>query len=357
MIYLDHNATAPVHPAVLEEMWPLFTEKWGTASSSYRFGSQMKGVLEKARVQVASLLGASAREIIFTGCATESNNAAIHAALVAHPEKRHLITSKAEHSSVLQYAQAMEKMGVRVTYLGVDRDGLLDLAELEAALSSETAVVSLMWANNETGVLFPVREIGELCHANGALSHCDAVQAAGKISIDLASLPIDYLAVAGHKIGAPKGVGALYVRKQAPFSPYLHGGHQEHGRRGGTENLALIAGLGKAAEIALQEQPHFDSKVRPLRDALENGILEAVPSAELNGHKTQRLSNTSNFSFPGIEAEALFAITRCRRHLRFVRFGMSGRCRRTFARRLRYETRNRRPPNAAFFAGSREFAE
>ncbi|MDQ3813500.1 MAG: aminotransferase class V-fold PLP-dependent enzyme [Armatimonadota bacterium] len=308
MIYLDHNATTPVLPDVREAMLPYFTDDWGNSSSSYRFGSKLKGVVEQARGQVASLISASAREVLFTGCATESNNAAIHAALKANPDKRHVITSQVEHSSVIQYCQAMEQEGYRVTYLGVDRDGMLNFADLENAIGPDTALVSLMWANNETGVLFPVQKIGELCRERGVLFHCDAVQAVGKLAVDLSKVPVDYLTLAGHKLNAPKGIGALYVRRQAPFVPYLHGGHQERGRRGGTENVALIAGFGKAAELAQKRVPNYDHTVRPLRDALESGILSSVANAELNGHKTERLPNTANISFHGIESEALLLL-------------------------------------------------
>ena len=308
MIYLDHNATTPILPEVREAILPYLADEWGNASSSYRFGSKLKGVIEAARGEVASLLGAGAREIIFTGCATESNNAAIHAALKANPHKRHIITSQVEHSAVLQTCQAWERKGYRVTYLGVDRDGLLDFAELESTLDDDCAVVSLMWANNETSVLFPVQKIGELCRERGVLFHCDAVQAIGKLPVDVAKIPVDYLALAGHKINAPKGIGALYVQRKAPFAPYLNGGHQERGRRGGTENIAFIAGLGKAAELAKTRVLAYDKTVRPLRDALENGILETISCAELNGHQTQRLPNTSTISFKGIESEALLLL-------------------------------------------------
>jgi cysteine desulfurase len=308
MIYLDHNATTPILPEVREAMLLYLCEEWGNASSSYRFGAKLKGVIEEARGNVAALLGACAREIIFTSCATESNNTAIHAALKANPEKRHIITSQVEHSSVIQPIQALEKEGYRVTYLGVDRDGLLDMAELENALDDSTALVSLMAANNETGVLFPIQKIGELCRERKVLFHCDAVQMIGKLPIDLSKLPIDYLSLTGHKLNAPKGIGALYVQRKAPFTPFLYGGHQEKGRRGGTENIALIAALGKAAELAKQRLPDYDKTVRPLRDALENGILGAIPCAELNGHKTERLANTSNITFHGIESEALLLL-------------------------------------------------
>jgi cysteine desulfurase len=308
MIYLDHNGTTSILPAVREVMLPYLTDEWGNASSSYRFGSKLKGVIEAARGHVAALIGARVSEIIFTGCATESNNTAIHAALKANPQKRHIITSQVEHSSVLQPCQALEKEGYRVTSFGVDRDGLLDLAELENALDDETALVSLIGANNETGVLFPLQKIGALCRERGVLSHCDATQMIGKMPLDLSQTPMDYLSITGHKLNAPKGVGALYVRNKAPFTPLLYGGHQERGRCGGTENVALIAALGKAAELAKARVIDYDKTVRPLRDALENGILEAVACAELNGHKTQRLPNTSNTSFKGIESEALLLL-------------------------------------------------
>ena len=308
MIYLDHNATTPVLPEVFEAMKPYFTDRWGNPSSSYRFGSELRGAIETARIQMAELIGARPFEVVFTGNATEANNAAIHAALMAQPMKRHVVTSKVEHSSVLNYCVALERDGVRVTYLPVDREGLLNLADLEAAITNDTAVVSLMWANNETGVLFPVSDIANVCKARGALFHCDAVQAVGKMSIDVSRFQADYLSIAGHKLGAPKGVGALYVHRKAPFSPYLHGGHQERGRRGGTESVALIAGLGKAAELAKSKISEFEKVIRPLRDTLEETILSGVPDAELNGHKSQRLANTSNLAFRGVDADALLML-------------------------------------------------
>jgi len=232
MIYLDYNATTPVLPEVLEAMMPYLTSEWGNPSSTYKFGSKLKTVIETARAQVAELIGAHAMEIIFTSCATESNNAAIHAALKANPEKKHIITSTVEHSSVLNYCMALEKEGFQVTYLPVDREGLLKLTDLEDAISDETAVVSLMSANNETGMLFPVKEIGEICRSHGALFHCDAVQAAGKVEIDVRKVQADYLSLTGRKFHAPKGIGALYVRRKVPFSSFIHGGHQERNLRG-----------------------------------------------------------------------------------------------------------------------------
>jgi cysteine desulfurase NifS len=308
MVYLDHNATTPVLPEVLEAMMPYLTTEWGNPSSAYKFGAKVKSVIETAREQVAELIGAQLREVIFTSCATESNNAAIHAALKANPNKRHIVTSAVEHSSVLNYCMALEKEGYRVTYLPVDRVGLLKLADLENTIADETSVVSLMWANNETGVLFPVKEIAEICRSRGVLYHCDAVQAAGKIEMDVRKLPVDYLSLTGHKFHAPKGIGALYVRRKTPFSPLIHGGHQERNLRGGTENVPLIVGMGRAAELARKHLPNYEKKVRPLRDKLEEGILCSIPNTELNGHRTQRLSNTTNITFRGIESEALLIL-------------------------------------------------
>lgn len=265
-------------------------------------------MIEQAREQVADLIGAQPREIMFTSCATESNNAAIHAALKANPARRHVITSSVEHSSVLNYCKVLEQDGYQVTYVSVDRDGLLKLADLENAIQEDTALVSLMWANNETGVLFPVNEIAQLCRARGVLFHCDAVQAVGKVSVDVKSVPLNYLSITGHKLGAPKGVGALYIQRKTAFTPYLYGGHQERSRRGGTESVPLIVGLGKAAELAAKHLPNYAAKVRVLRDELETGILESIPNTELNGHKTQRLANTTNITFRGIESEALLLL-------------------------------------------------
>jgi cysteine desulfurase len=308
MIYLDHNATTPVLSEVLEAMMPYFTSEWGNPSSTYKFGSKLKAVIETARQQVAELIGAQPRDVIFTSCGTESNNTAIQAALRANPAKKHILTSAVEHSSVLNYCMALEKEGYRVTYLPVDRDGLLKLADFENELTNETAVASLMWANNETGVLFPVREIAEICRSRGVLYHCDAVQVAGKIPMDIREVPADYMSVTGHKFNAPKGIGALYVRRKTPFSPLIHGGHQERNLRGGTENVALIVGMGKAAELAAKRLPNYDRRVRPLRDALEDCILKMIPNTELNGHKAQRLANTTNITFHGIESEALLIL-------------------------------------------------
>jgi len=308
MIYLDYNGTTPILSEVLEAMMPYFTSEWGNPSSSYKFGSKLKTVIATAREQVADLIQAHPMELIFTSCATESNNAAIHAALKANPDKRHIVTSAVEHSSVLNYCTALETDGYRVTYLPVDRDGLLKMADLENAITTETAVVSLMWANNETGVLFPVQEIAEICRSREVLYHCDAVQAAGKLEINLKNIPIDYLSLTGHKFHAPKGIGALYVRRRTPVTPYIYGGHQERNLRGGTECVPLIVGLGEAATLARKHLPNYDAQIRPLRDHLEDGLLRAVPTTELNGHKLRRLGNTTNITFHGVESEALLIL-------------------------------------------------
>ena len=314
MIYLDHNATTPLDPEVFEAMKPYFLERWGNPSSTYRFGSENKAALETARAAVAALLNApGARDIMFTAGATEANNAALNAALCANPVKRHIITSVVEHSAVLAPCRDLERhSGYRVTYLPVDREGMLSLADLESALAKhadDTAVVSLMWANNETGVFFPVPQIAELCRARGVLFHCDAVQAVGKLpAVDMRRVPVDYLSLSAHKFHGPKGVGALYVRRGIPWTPLLHGGHQERGRRGGTENVPLIVGLGKAAERAAKHLPTYDKKVRPLRDALETGLLTVIPGAERNGHPEERLPNTANIMFPGMDSEALLLL-------------------------------------------------
>jgi len=308
VIYLDHNATTPIAPEVLEAMMPYLTTEWGNPSSSYRFGSKLKSVIEKAREQTADLLGAHPLDIIFTSCGTESNNTAISAALEANPHKKHIITSQVEHSAILNHFKALETKGYTVTYLPVNRDGQLDLEIFQKVLIDDTAVVSLMWANNETGVIFPVKSIGEICRARGVLFHCDAAQAVGKIPIRLKDFPVDYLSFTGHKIHAPKGVGALYVRRRAPYSSYLFGGHQERGRRGGTESVHLIAGLEAAARISLKGVQGYENSVAPIRDLFEQELFNISNKLQVNGHRTIRLANTSNISFLGIESEALLLL-------------------------------------------------
>ncbi len=303
IIYLDNNATTAVDPAVLEAMLPYLTTLYGNPSSMHSFGGQVGKSLRAAREQVAHLLGADPTEILFTSCGSEGNNAAIRAALQALPERKHIITTQVEHAAVLNVCKQMEKQGYRVTYLSVDRQGMLDLLELEAALTGDTALVTTMAANNETGVLFPIEQIGALAKDYGAIFHVDAVQAVGKIPLNMDSNTIDLLTLSGHKLHAPKGIGALYIRRGVRFRPLLIGGHQERGRRAGTENVAGIIALGKAAEIA---QSHQQSEgERQLRDRLEEGLLARIPDCEVNGHPVQRLPNTSNIGFKYIEGEAI----------------------------------------------------
>lgn len=307
MIYLDHNATTPLLPEVMEAMLKYFTGDWGNPSSSYRFGEPSKKAVAEARSKVAALINSDASEIIFTSCATESNNTAIHAAIKA-TGKRHIVTSAVEHSSVLSYCNALEKEGFKVTYLPVRQDGLLALADLETAITDDTAIVSLMWANNETGVLFPVTCIGEICKTRGVLFHCDAVQAVGKIPVDTQSAHVDYLTISGHKLGATKGIGALYVRAKSPFIPLMHGGGQEQSRRGGTENVPYIAGLGAAADFAMANMSNSYSKIKILRDELETQILSFVTNSKVNGHPSERLPNTTNIHMPGLDNTAVLAM-------------------------------------------------
>lgn len=304
LIYFDNNATTQVDPEVFEAMIPYLTTAYGNPSSAYGFGRNVRQAVERAREQVAALLGAEPREIIFTSCGTESDNTAISSALHT-TGGRHLITSAVEHSAVKNHAEHLERLGYAVTYLPVSPDGSLDLEALRAAIRPDTALVSLMWANNETGVLFPIEEIGAICRERGVLFHTDAVQVPGKIPINTASLPVDFLSISGHKFHAPKGVGALYVRRRKKFVPYLIGGHQEKGRRGGTENVASIVGMGRAAELALDRLTEEQTRVRDMRDTFEKRILAEISGVSINGNINARLPNTSNLAFEGVEAEAL----------------------------------------------------
>lgn len=310
VIYLDNNATTAVAPEVREAMMPFLTDLYGNPSSIHVFGGQVAAHVEDARAALADLLGAHPSEIIFTSCGTESDNTAILSALASYPERRHVITTRVEHPAVLNLCQSLAqggagRVGCRLTLLPVDARGALDLGALESALDDDTALVSVMWANNETGVLFPVEEIGELCRRRGVLFHTDAVQVVGKIPIDLAEMPIDMLSLSGHKFHAPKGVGALWVRRGTRFSPLLRGGHQEHNRRGGTESVPLIVGLGKAASFVKRHLAEEGTRVRALRDRLEKGLLATCPDARLNGDPTRRVPNTSNISFEYVEGESI----------------------------------------------------
>ncbi|UIJ37074.1 cysteine desulfurase NifS [Desulfobaculum bizertense] len=307
-IYLDNNATSQVAPEVLEEMLPYFSEFYGNPSSMHHFGGQVGSKLDEARQRVADALGCEPGEIIFNACGTEGDNTAIYSALEANPDKRHIITTRVEHPAVLNVAQHYEKKGYDVTYLGVDEYGRLDLDELKASLRPDTALVSVMFANNETGNIYPIQEIAEIVKANGSLMHTDAVQAIGKVDIDLKKIPVDFLVLSGHKVHAPKGIGVLFVRRGTPFRPFMLGGHQERGRRAGTENAASIIGLGKALQIAKDNIELENTRVKALRDKLANGLLESIPDSRLNGDPENRLPNTANISFKYVEGEAILLL-------------------------------------------------
>lgn len=303
-IYLDNNATTKIDDEVLATMLPYLSTYYGNPSSMHTFGGQVGRVIREARKQVASLLGAEDSEIIFTSCGTEGDNAAIIAALKAQPNKKHIVTTEVEHPAILNLCRKLEKEGYTVTYLSVNNKGQLDLDELEASLTGNTAVVSVMYANNETGVVFPIEKIGQIVKEYGALFHVDAVQAVGKIPLNMKTSTIDMLTLSGHKIHAPKGIGALYVRKGVRFRPLLIGGHQERGRRGGTENVSGIVALGKAAELAQQHLADINRE-KLLRDKLEQGIISTIPNTVINGDSVNRLPNTTNIGFKYIEGEAI----------------------------------------------------
>jgi cysteine desulfurase len=308
LYYFDNNATTRVAPAVVDAMLPFLRESWGNPSSIYGFGKQLAKPLEIAREKVAALINAEPREIIFTSGGTESNNSALHSALVAQPQKRHVVTTAVEHSANIKFCAHLKKMGFDVTMLPVDSGGALDLDLLEKSIRPDTAIVSVMWANNETGVLFPIAEIAAICRDKHVLFHTDSVQAAGKLKIDVAELNVDFLSLSAHKLHGPKGVGLLYVKRGVKYQPYVIGGGQEHGRRGGTENVAGIVGFGRAAELATAHLEEGNTRVRALRDKLENGILNGIPGAVRNGTPDERLPNTSNLSFEGIEAEGILLL-------------------------------------------------
>lgn len=303
--YFDNNATTQVAPAVLEAMLPFWREQWGNPSSIYGFGRQLRKPLETAREKVAALINAEPREIIFTSGGTESNHAALHSALVTHPHKRHVITTAVEHSVTRKFCAYLQKQGFEVTLLPVDSEGRLDIQSLEKSIRPDTAIVSVMWANNETGVIFPLEEVAAICRSKGVLFHTDAVQVAGKLKIDAKEAGVDFLSLSAHKLYGPKGMGLLYVKRGVKYQPYLMGGGQEQGRRAGTENVAGIVGFGRAAELAMANLDEMNTRVRALRDKLEEGILKSIPGVTRNGAKEERLPNTSNLSFEGIEAEGI----------------------------------------------------
>ena len=302
--YFDNNATSSVAPEVAAEMQPFFNDLDGNPSSMHFFGGANQKYLNPARQRVASLLGAAPEEIIFTSCGTESDSTALWSAVRAFPDKKHIITTKVEHPAILNVCKFLESQGYRITYLPVDSTGQINLEDLKVALTPETALVSIMWANNETGVIYPVEEAARIAHAKGALFHTDAVQAVGKLPINLKDAKIDFLSLSGHKLHAPKGIGVLYVKKGSRFAPFLMGGHQEHGRRAGTENVPYIAGIGKAAELAGANLEKENTYVKALRDRLEAGLLK-IPNSRVNGGGAPRLPNTTNISFEYIEGESI----------------------------------------------------
>lgn len=307
-IYADNNATTKVDEAVFEEMRPYFCELYGNPSSMHFFGGQVQKKVDEARKRTAALLGAQPEEIIFTSCGTESDNAAIRSALEVFPERRHIITTRVEHPAVLTLCRNLSKRGYRVTELSVDGEGRLDLDELRSVIDEDTAIVSVMYANNETGVVFPIEEIGAIVKEKGALFHTDAVQAVGKIPMDMATSTVDMLAVSGHKLHAPKGIGAMYLRKGVPFRPFLVGGHQERSRRAGTESTSSIIALGKACELAGDFLTDENTRVRAMRDRLESEILRLIPNVRVNGGGAERLPNTTSVAFEFVEGEAILLL-------------------------------------------------
>ena len=303
IVYLDNNATTRVAPEVVEAMLPCLTEHWGNPSSAYALATEPARLIEKARESVAKLIGANLRNIVFTSCGTESNNAAIQGALLANLTKRHIVTTAVEHSANIKFCRSLEKRGYEVTFLPVDLDGAVDFCDLQSAIRPDTAIVSIMWANNETGVLFPIEELAAICRSHGVLFHTDAVQVAGKLPVDVKKVGVDFLSLSAHKLRAPKGIGVLFVKTGTPFQPYIVGGGQERGQRGGTENVANIVAFGKAAELALSHIDEENTRVRGMRDTLEKGIFQAISGAVRNGGEP-RLPNTTNIGFDGVEAEA-----------------------------------------------------
>lgn len=307
IIYLDNNATTQIDPAVVEEMLPFLTRYYGNPSSGYRFGRQVRDAIERARERVAALLGCQTSEVIFTSGGTESNNTAINSALQLDPTKRHLITTAVEHSATLRHCEHLAEHGCEVTFLGVDHDGNLDPQQLERAIRPDTAVISIMWANNETGVLFPVDEIAEIARRHRAHFHTDAVQLAGKLPIELPA-GVTSCAISAHKLHGPKGVGALYVSQRSAFRPMLLGGGQENNRRAGTENAAAIVGFGKAVALAQEALATEATRLGSMRERLEAELARAVPDMDVNGHDAPRLPNTSSVSFNGVDSAAALAI-------------------------------------------------
>ncbi len=305
-IYFDHNATTPVLDEVFEAMVPFLKEQWGNPSSIHWAGRGTRKAVEDARERVCSLLNCAPLELIFTSSGTEGDNHAIKGLAYAQKNKgNHIITTKVEHPAVLSTCKHLQKEGFEVTYLDVDKDGLIDLEELKKAITPKTILISVMYANNETGVLFPIKEIGQIAKEKGVAFHTDAVQAAGKIKIDVADLNVDLMTISGHKLYGPKGIGALFIKRGTRLVPIIHGGHQERNRRGGTENVAGIVAMGKAAEIAMRDMEKETEHLKALKARLEKGMAERVPHIKVNGHPEKRLPNTSNISFEFVEGESL----------------------------------------------------
>lgn len=304
-VYLDNNATTRPAPEVLAAMEPFFTTYWGNPSSMHSFGGQIQKYIRRAREQVASLINADPSEIIFTSCGTESNNTAIHGVAEAAPERMTVITTRVEHPAVLEPCRRLKGQGRQLTELEVDGRGQLNLDELQAAMRGNRPLVSIMWANNETGVIFPVSEIAEMVKLAGGIIHTDAVQAAGKTPIDTQRVPVDLLTISGHKLHAPKGIAALYARRGTRLSPLLLGGHQENGRRGGTENVPYIVALGEACALAERRLAEGMTRIKSMRDRLQAGILATCPDTQVNGAEAPRLPNTLNVSFHYVEGEAI----------------------------------------------------
>jgi cysteine desulfurase len=305
LVYVDNNATTSIAPEVLEAMLPYLTERYGNPSSLYRFGGSVHADMEQARGHVAELIGASDTEIVFTSCGTESDTTAILSALATAPDRRHIVTTAVEHPAIIGLCEYLETAGYAVTYLPVDEQGRLDLEQLSDAISDQTAIVSIMHANNETGVIFPLDEVAAIVKQRGCLLHTDAVQSVGKLPLDLRNTPVDFLSLSGHKLHAPKGVGALYIRKNTPYKPLLMGGHQERNLRAGTENVASIVGLGRAAQLASEHMEDEQTRVRELRDRLQEGLIAACPDTRVNGADASRLPNTLHISFGYIEGESI----------------------------------------------------
>lgn len=304
--YLDNNATTKIAPEVVDAMMPFLTEHYGNPSSIHSFGHEVGKAIAKAREQVQSLLGAEhSSEIVFTSCATEATNTAIMSAIETFPTKKEIITSVVEHPATLQLCQALERKGYKIHYIGVDKNGRLDLTAYANALSSETVIASFQWANNETGTMFPIKQMAALANEHDILFHCDAVQVVGKVPVDLKNTAIDLLSISGHKFHAPKGIGALYIKRGIKFRPMLRGGHQERGRRAGTENATGIIAMGKAAELAEQSIQNDTGRITLMRNRLEQGLMARIPKCFVTGDRASRVPNTSTIAFEHVEGESI----------------------------------------------------